>query len=103
MPGDREKSGQRKIARIMDLNDRSWLRHKTCELCEREFCVNNWPDQKSRTPRVMKRICCPSCQHANGKRRMAEKILVERLAKVESLTSGEVIKLVALARRVQEL
>lgn len=82
MPGDRAKSRQRKAERAVEQwsGGPSWHIFKRCELCGRDFVVNNWEDKKPRTPRIFKRVCCPWCRGRRGKLRMAEHILIERLA-----------------------
>lgn len=34
---------------------------KPCEICGRLFVVNNWPDSKSRTPKIFGLAVCPGC------------------------------------------
>lgn len=81
MPGDRAKSRERKLKKIQEQwsGQQQWI-YKKCELCGESFVVNNYEDRRPRTPRIFKRICCPWCAGRRGKLRMAEHILVERLA-----------------------
>lgn len=100
------RAGARKIKRILDDQDRSWMKYKECDLCGESIVINNYPDHRPRTPKVLKRVCCPWCEDRNGKRRMAEKIIVERLADIDpySITLFEELdKLTDLAKRVQEM
>lgn len=82
MPGDRVKSRERKAQRAIEQwgGGPSWHIFKRCELCGHDFVVNNWEDKRPRTPRIFKRVCCPWCAGRRGKLRMAEHILVERMA-----------------------
>lgn len=35
--------------------------YKQCGICGNKFCVNNWLDHKSRTPRLGGFVICPDC------------------------------------------
>lgn len=88
MPGDRAKSRERKAKRLVEQwGGEDWRIWKTCELCGIRFVVNNWPDKKPRTPRIFKRIVCAWCRGRRGKLRMAEHILVERMADLQCLNN----------------
>lgn len=81
MPSDRAKSRQRKLKAIEAVNDNYlvWGIFKKCALCGRDFLVNNYEDRKPRTPKIFKRPVCPWCSERNGRLRLAEHILVERM------------------------
>ena len=35
--------------------------YKVCDICAEPFCVNNWPDGKSRTPKFKGFVICGGC------------------------------------------
>lgn len=35
--------------------------YKTCDICDRPFCVNNYDDKKSRTPKYKDFVICVEC------------------------------------------
>lgn len=41
--------------------DQQELIRKRCDVCGAEIVVNNWPDQKSRTPKIFDLVVCISC------------------------------------------
>ena len=41
--------------------DNSTNLYKMCDICDRPFLVNNWPDKKPRTPKFKKFIVCLDC------------------------------------------
>lgn len=90
MPGDRAKSRERKLKKLQEQwsGQQKWI-YKKCELCGTKFVVNNYEDRRPRTPRIFKRICCPWCQGRRGKLRMAEHILVERMADLKCLNNWD--------------
>lgn len=89
MPGDRDKARRRKLKALDEAPGgvEDWRRYKTCELCGTLFVVNDYEDRRSRTPRILKRVCCPWCEGRRGRRRMIEHVVFERLADLPCLNN----------------
>lgn len=89
MPGDRARSRERKLKAIEAITDNYlvWGIFKECALCGRDFLVNNYEDRRPRTPKIFKRPVCPWCSERRGKLRLAEHILVERMADLRCLNN----------------
>lgn len=113
MPGDRAKSRERKLKKIQEQwggQEGQWRKFKRCELCGFLFCVNNYEDRRSRTPKAFGRPICAWCSSHKGRRRMQEHILFERMVAHGCMFSDydpapdpEVCKcLFCIARRVKE-
>lgn len=90
MPGDRAKSRERKLKQLTKQwsGEQQWI-YRRCELCGQRFVVNDYEDKRPRTPRIHNRICCPWCASRRGKLRMAEHILVERLADLRCINNWD--------------
>lgn len=91
MPADPAKKRQRKVEKVIEqwAPQEQWRKFKPCTLCGGLFCVNNYEDRRSRTPKVFGRPICPWCSSRKGKLRMAEHILVERVADLPCLNNWE--------------
>lgn len=58
--------------RIEQINQ-SKAKYKFCDICDRPFCINNYPDGKSRTPRMYRFVICADCDPRHPDDRWLEK------------------------------
>jgi hypothetical protein len=52
----------RKDRRGLDTPDRSWMKFRNCELCERPYCCNNYADHKVRVYKWQGYEVCAYCR-----------------------------------------
>lgn len=53
--------------RGLPVDDRSWMKHRACDLCGRSYCVNNYPDHKARLHKWQGFVVCAYCRFSSVK------------------------------------